>query len=52
MPDGTEPIDVGPRVGEPFPDIALPDQTGQERHLHDLRSGRRMLVVFHRSAVW
>lgn len=54
-PDGLAPIDftaVGPRVGERFPDISLPDQHGTTIDLHEHRAGRRALVVFHRSADW
>jgi hypothetical protein len=41
---------IGPRIGELFPDIQLPDQTGRIVDLHAERAGRRALVVFHRSA--
>ncbi len=43
---------IGPAVGERFPDVQLPDQTGQLIDLHTARAGRRALVVFHRSARW
>ena len=43
---------IGPAVGERFPDLALPDQTGQAVDLHVVRGGRRALVVFYRSARW
>ena len=43
---------VGPRVGERFPDVRLPDQHGQEIDLHAARRGRRALVVVYRSASW
>lgn len=43
---------IGPREGERFPDIALPDQTGARVDLHATRAGRKALVVFHRSAEW
>ena len=43
---------VGPAIGEPFPDVRLPDQHGQIVDLHEARAGRRALVVFHRSASW
>ena len=43
---------VGPPVGERFPDVQLPDQTGQVVDLHVARAGRPALVVFHRSAGW
>lgn len=44
--------DRGPRVGEPFPDIRLPDQSGDLVDLHDRRDGRRAVVAFNRSVVW
>jgi peroxiredoxin len=43
---------IGPQVGELFPDIRLPDQSGQEIDLHANRGGRRAVVVFYRSADW
>jgi len=43
---------IGPAVGERFPDVILPDQHGQYVNLHQVRNGRRALVVFHRSAGW
>jgi peroxiredoxin len=43
---------VGPQVGEPFPDVALPDQHGNRIDLHAAREGKRALVVFYRSASW
>ena len=43
---------VGPAVGERFPDVRLPDQHGQSVDLHAARAGRRALVVFYRSAAW
>ncbi len=49
------PIDVeriGPRVGERFLDVVLPDQHGDAVDLHAARAGRRALVVFYRSARW
>lgn len=42
----------GPAVGEPFPDVRLPDQTGAVVDLHARRGTRRAVVVFHRSVVW
>ena len=42
----------GPRIGERFPDITLPDQTGTLVGLRQARRGRRALVVFYRSARW
>lgn len=44
--------EVGPRVGERFPDIVLPDQSGQLIDLHRVRGSGRALVVFYRSASW
>ena len=43
---------IGPREGERFPDVRLPDQTGAAVDLHAARAGRRAVVVFHRSAEW
>lgn len=43
---------IGPGVGEPFPDVTLPDQSGTTVDLHARRAGRRALVVFYRSAEW
>lgn len=43
---------IGPAVGTLFPDVRLPDQTGQIVDLHAARAGRRALVVFYRSAKW
>jgi peroxiredoxin len=43
---------MGPRVGERFPDVVLPDQHGQLVDLHKTRAGGKGLVVFYRSASW
>jgi peroxiredoxin len=43
---------IGPRVGDPFPDVRLPDQTGRIVDLHGDRAGRRALFVVYRSASW
>jgi peroxiredoxin len=43
---------AGPRLGELFRDVVLPDQTGRTVDLHKERRGRKALVVFHRSARW
>jgi peroxiredoxin len=43
---------VGPQIGEPFPDVVLPDQNGTPVDLHVARAGKRALVVFYRSASW
>ena len=42
----------GPKVGDRFPDVRLPDQSGAVVDLHSARGGRRAVVVFHRSARW
>jgi peroxiredoxin len=42
----------GPGIGERFPDITLPDQTGAPIRLQQARRGRQALVVFYRSARW
>jgi peroxiredoxin len=43
---------AGPLLGERFPDIILPDQTGAPVDLHRARNGKRAIVVFYRSARW
>jgi len=43
---------IGPRIGERFPDLRLPDQTGRVMDLHTDRAGRRALIVVYRSARW
>jgi len=43
---------IGPREGQRFPDVRLPDQTGTRIDLHARRAGRPALVVFYRSAEW
>ncbi len=43
---------IGPAVGELFPDAVLPDSEGRAIDLHTWRKGRRALVVFYRSAAW
>lgn len=43
---------IGPREGERFPDVRLPDQSGAMLDLHAARGARKALVVFHRSAEW
>jgi peroxiredoxin len=43
---------VGPSVGGRFPDVRLPDQSGEVVDLHDFRDGHRLLFVVHRSADW
>ena len=36
---------IGPRVGERFPDVVLPDQHGERINLHAARAGRRALLT-------
>jgi peroxiredoxin len=43
---------IGPAVGDPFPDVTVPNQFGEPVDLHTWRAGRRALVVFYRSAAW
>lgn len=43
---------LGPQVGERFPDVILPDQSGNPINLHEDRAGRRALFIVHRSADW
>jgi len=43
---------IGPKEGEPFPAVRLPDQSGALVDLHAARAGRPALVVFYRSAEW
>lgn len=43
---------IGPKEGEWFPDVRLPDQTGTLVDLHARRAGRPALVVVYRSAEW
>ena len=42
----------GPAIGERFPDVRLPDQTGSIVDLQGARTNRPALVVFYRSAKW
>jgi len=42
----------GPKIGEMFPSVRLPDQRGELVDLHRRRGRRRAVVVFNRSAVW
>ncbi len=44
--------EIGPAVGNRFPDLNLPDQHGNPVNIHETRNGRRELVLFHRSASW
>jgi peroxiredoxin len=43
---------IGPREGERFPDVRLPDQSGATVDLHAARGKGKALVVFFRSADW
>jgi len=43
---------IGPAIGERFPDVVLPDQTGRMVDLHAVRGSRRALILFYRSARW
>ncbi len=42
----------GPKIGERFPDVILPDQTNAVIDLHPARKGHRALIAFYRSARW
>ena len=48
----TDYAQIGPGLGEVFPDFELPDAEGRPVRLHEWRRGRRALVVFYRSAAW
>jgi peroxiredoxin len=50
--DQTDYRQIGPSVGQPFPDFTLLDGDGHPVRLHAWRRGRRALVVFYRSAAW
>ena len=43
---------IGPRVGEQFPEVRLPDQHGRLVDLHAACNGRPAMIVFYRSARW
>lgn len=43
---------IGPKEGERFPEVRLPDQSSAAVDLHAVRGTRKALVVFHRSADW
>ena len=45
-------IRTGPKVGQPVPDFALPDQNGRSRSLRSLMGKKGVVIVFHRSADW
>jgi peroxiredoxin len=51
MPDSPA-FPTGPAVGDPFPEIALPDQHGVTLGLAAARAGRRLMLVVFRSVVW
>ncbi len=42
----------GPKIGEMFPNVRLPDQRGELVDLNQRRGHRRAIVAFNRSAVW
>ena len=44
--------EIGPQVGQRFPDVYLQDQHGNVIDLHDDRAGRRAIIDVHRSADW
>ena len=44
--------EVGPKRGERFPDVVLPDQHGHVVDLHQVRGDRRALITFQRSVGW
>lgn len=44
--------EIGPQVGERFPDVWLQDQEGNVIDLHDDRAGRKAVIDVHRSADW
>lgn len=51
--DANTPISAdAPKVGERFPDVSLPDQSGKTVDLQAARGSRRALVIFYRSARW
>jgi hypothetical protein len=43
---------VGPPAGDRLPEIVLPNQKGETVDLHEVREGRRALLVVFRSADW
>ena len=48
----TDFTNIGPQVGERFPDIVRPDQHGNRIDLHAVRGDRPGLVILYRSARW
>ncbi len=45
-------VTSGVAIGQQAPDLALPDQNGRVRSLHDLSGPKGLLLVFVRSADW
>jgi hypothetical protein len=45
-------LDIGPRVGEAFPDFRLKDQYGTARDLRSILGPKGAVVVLYRSADW
>lgn len=45
-------LELGPRVGEAFPDFRLKDQTGTVRDLRSVLGKNGTVIVFYRSADW
>ncbi len=45
-------VTSGIAIGERAPDLAIRDQTGRVRSLHDLGGPKGLLLVFVRSADW
>ena len=43
---------IGPRIGERFPDVVLSDQHRRTVDLQRARGKRRAMVLFYRSASW
>ena len=51
MPE-TDDFPSGPAIGEPMPDFTLVNQRGESTNFAAARSGKKALVVFHRSVRW
>lgn len=51
-----DPVDddfpTGPSIGEPVPDFALPDPSGNMVRFSEARGEDRALILFYRSASW
>lgn len=43
---------LGPQVGDPVPEFALPDQRGRIWSLKELMGPEGLMLVFNRSADW